>query len=345
MSEQNGQMMRVPQAGEVTRQDFGGNQLTRVAETATAALAAQAKAAVEARFIVALQRPRDTMQARQRLLDDCKRPAFADKAIYRKPIGQGVEGPSIRLAEAAARAMTNINTDVFAIYDDADKRIVRISAVDLEANLTYTKDVTVHKVVERSQVKEGQKVLGQRINSKGKPVFLVSATDDEILDRESALASKAMRTCLLRLIPGDILEEAQELCRQTMRNASAKDPAAAKKAMCDAFASIGVSVAQLADYLGHGVDNTTPDEIAHMRMIFTTIRDGESTWADEMESRKKGGDEAKPAEETAQPAASAPQPQASGEKPKNLTDVAAKAKAKRDGEQSREPGSDDDKIK
>ena len=45
--------------GTVTRNDFAGQQLTQVAETAVIGLAAQARAIVEARFIVAIQRPRD----------------------------------------------------------------------------------------------------------------------------------------------------------------------------------------------------------------------------------------------------------------------------------------------
>ena len=74
---------------------------TPVVETTAGALAAQAKAAVEARYIMAMQRPRDWDQVRLSLLKECDRTNFAEVAIYRKPVGQGIEGPSIRFAEAA----------------------------------------------------------------------------------------------------------------------------------------------------------------------------------------------------------------------------------------------------
>ena len=352
----NGQMMTVPRSGEVSRQSFGSSEMERRGETASSAMAAQARAAIEARYVIALQRPRDLMVARSKLLDDCRRPFFAEKAIYRKPIGDGIEGPSIRLAEAAARAMGNVFTDVFAIYDDTQKRIVRVVASDLEANLTYTKDVTIHKTVERSKLRDGQNAIGQRINSKGRPVFIVEATDDEILDRENALASKAMRTCLLRLVPGDILEEAMEQARATMRNASAKDPAAAKKAMCDAFGQIGVSVAQLSEYLGHSVETVSPDEIVHMRSLYAAIKDGETKWTEAMENRGSQAD-AEPAKKE-EPTTKMEQPSTTEAAPpaaqQGLSGLAAKSKAKRgmtiempDGstvKPEREPGTDDDSI-
>lgn len=331
--ETNGQVMVVPKSGEVARQSFGATEMERRGETASSAMAAQARAAIEARYVIAMQRPRDLMVARAKLLEDCRRPFFAEKAIYNKPIGDGVEGPSIRLAEAAARAMGNVFTDVFAIYDDASKRIVRVVASDLEANLTFTKDVTIHKTVERRNLRDGQVALGQRINSRGKPVFIVEATDDEILDRENALASKAMRTCLLRLVPGDILEEAMEQARATMRNATAKDPSAAKKAMCDAFGQIGVSVAQIAEYLGHQVEETTPDEIVQMRSLYAAIKDGETKWSEAMENRgnrreaaAEGKKEEPPATET-KPADTKPAEPPKGQQ--GLANLAAAAKEKR----------------
>jgi len=320
------EMVRVPNAGEIARQEFGASGLEHRAETASTALAEQAKAAVQARYVMALQRPRDLFQVREKLLADCKRPLFAEKAIYNKPIGKGVEGPSIRMAEAASRAMTNVFTDVFAIYDDSSKRIVRVCASDLEANVTYTKDVTVNKTIERRAQLEGRKILSQRINSKGDTTYTFEATDDEILDRENALASKAMRTCLLRLVPGDILEEAIAACYATMENKDAADPAAARKGMCDAFADMGVPVAALVEYLGHTIELTTAAEMKTLRGLFNALKDGETTWAQAIEA--KGN---KPAEKTPAPEVK------TGAKPQTLGDAAAASKAKREGKP--EPGS------
>nr|NIU03565.1 hypothetical protein [Gammaproteobacteria bacterium]NIV50929.1 hypothetical protein [Gammaproteobacteria bacterium]NIX84839.1 hypothetical protein [Gammaproteobacteria bacterium] len=101
------------------------------AETASTAVAAQAAASVQARYVMALQRPRNIDQVRVDLLKECKRPGFARVAMYHKPIGKGVTGPSIRFAEAAMRCMGNLMPEVATLYDDHDKRILRVSVTDL----------------------------------------------------------------------------------------------------------------------------------------------------------------------------------------------------------------------
>src|SRR5882672_918375 len=112
-------------------------------ETSADVLAAQAKATIEARYLVAMKKPRDLDTVRERLLKECKRPGFAKVARYNKPIGKGVQGPSIRFAEAAIRCMTNISVDSAAIYDDPEKRIIRVTVVDFESNVPWSQDITV----------------------------------------------------------------------------------------------------------------------------------------------------------------------------------------------------------
>ena len=121
------------------RQDFGGTSSTLAAqETASAYVAAQAKAVVEARYVMALRRPRQWDQVRQDLLKECKRPSFANNksAYYRKPIGDGVEGLGIRFVEVALRCMTNVLVETTMIFEDESKEIHRVSVTDLESNLT-----------------------------------------------------------------------------------------------------------------------------------------------------------------------------------------------------------------
>src|ERR1051325_11866299 len=87
-----------------------------IAETASRAVAAREEAAVKARYIMALERPRDLDLVRQRLLKECERPGFAQVAIYAKPVGEKkVRGLSIRFAEAAIRNFTNVLTEVNVI--------------------------------------------------------------------------------------------------------------------------------------------------------------------------------------------------------------------------------------
>jgi len=248
-------------------------------ETASAAAAVQAKTQVEARYMVAVHRPRSVMQFRSKLLDACKRPRFAQTARYAKPVGkEKVVGWSVRFAEECARCLGNLLVESAVIYDDPAIRIVRVMVTDLEANLTYPTDVTVAKTVERRFLKKGQAAIRTRINSFGEPVHIVDATDDDILNKQNALVSKAIRTGVLRVVPGDILEEAEELVLQTVHKEDAQDPAFKAKQIADAFYAHGVMPDRIEKVLGHPLAQVSPAEVNMMRTWITAIKDGDTTW-------------------------------------------------------------------
>lgn len=253
-------------------------------ETASTAVAAQAKALVEARYTVAFRRPRDFDQVRQNLLKECKRPSFAAVARYRKPIGKGVEGASIRFAEAAIRCMSNITVETMTVYDDREKRIVRVAVTDLESNVPYSIDVTIEKTVERRKVKEGDVVIRSRQNSYGETVHLIEATEDDILNKQNALISKAIRTQGMRHVPGDLVDECMTVIKETLKKADAVDPDAAKRRLFDAFAEIGITAEAIKRYLGHDAATLTPKELDELRGLYAAVRDGETTWKEIMDS-------------------------------------------------------------
>lgn len=258
-------------------------------DTAATAVAAQAKALVEARYIMALRRPRDMDVVRERMLKECMRPSFAAVARYVKPIGQDrnkwPSGPSIRFAEAAVRNMTNITVETMTVYDDREKRIVRVTVTDLEANVPYSQDITIAKTVERRKKKDGDTVISTRSNSYGDTVYILEATDDDIINKQQALISKSIRTLGLRLIPGDIVDECMDQIMVTQANSDAQDPDSAKRKLFDAFGTLGVRAEQLKEYLGHDASTLAPKEIADLRALYAAIRDGESSWREVMDQR------------------------------------------------------------
>jgi hypothetical protein len=196
---------------------------------------AMVRAAVEARYALAIRQPRDLDAVRLRLLKDCKRPRFAEVARYAKPQGKKqdpktgqwvdnvIEGPSIRFVEAALRSLTNVYPETSVIYDDPRKRLMRVSVTDLEANVTYSHEVSVTKTVERSNA-EGREIISVRQNKKGKPVYTVEATDDEVLVRQNSLVSKTLRVLGLRILPGDLVDEAMDVVQQTQTSQDKADP-------------------------------------------------------------------------------------------------------------------------
>lgn len=282
--------------GELSRRDgFGESEVTHRAETSITAAAEQSRAMVQARYVMALQRPRDIEDVRVRLLKECRRPGFAAVARYSKPLGgKAVTGPSIRFAEAAVRLMGNVDVATPTLYDDDEKRIVRVCVSDLETNTTFSMDVPIEKVVERRD-NRGREVLSARQNTSGQMTYLVKATEDELLVKQAALVSKAIRTCALRIVPGDIVEECMDQVVATQRAGDQADPDAALRKVVDAFAAINVGPAELRRYLGHDVATISPGELTDLRAVYAAIKDGETTWHATIEARGGETAEEKPA--------------------------------------------------
>lgn len=265
------------------------------AETASVAVAAREKAAVEARYLVAMHRPRNPDQARTRLMLRCDVPRFADLAEYEKPVGQGkkARGGSIRLMEEIARQWGNIDVQTTVVFDDDERRIIRVTATDLESNYPASLDVILEKTVERKSPRAGEEIMGQRTNSKNETVFRIRADEDAFLVKQGANVAKARREMIRAIVPGDLVDEALERCQATRRSEVKKDPTAARKRIADSFYQLGVMPNQLCDYLGIGsLEAVTEAQLEVLRAIYTAIKDGETNWkeveaesADEKQSR------------------------------------------------------------
>jgi len=258
-------------------------------EITASASAAAAKAMIESRYYMAIKNPRSWDDVRQDILKECKRPAFANNksAFYKKPIGKGVEGLGIRFVEVALRCMKNVLVEIPMVHEDDMKEVFRVTVTDLESNITYPMDVKVSKTVERSKPSDDGSYLSVRKNSYGKEVYTVPANDDDLLNKRLALISKAIRTLGLRIIPGDIQDEAEETILRIRKDTAAKDPDGERKKICDAFAGIGVRPSELSRYLGHDIGSSSPAEIVDLRGLYGAIKDGEATWKSAMENKMK----------------------------------------------------------
>lgn len=304
-------------------------------EIAASAIAAQARATVMARYEMAIRNPRDWDRVRQDLMKECRRPSFANNksAFYKKPIGDGVEGLGIRFVEVALRCMRNVLIETQLVFEDDMKEVIRVTVTDIESNNTWPGDVKVSKTVERSRAAEGA-YLSVRKNSYGKDVFTILATDDDLLNKRAALVSKMVRTLGLRLIPGDMQDEAEKIIKDVRKDEAARDPDAARKAMVDAFEEIGVSVDMIVKYLGHPLSETSPAEIVDLRGYYAAIKDDETTWHAIMEAR---GERKPPATDGKQPADKKPEPPAEAKKEDGAGGAPAGATSTADLRKGREP--------
>ena len=251
-------------------------------ELATASVAEMARAQVEARYTMALHRPRDVEAARSRMLTDAKRLSFAMAAEYEIPrAGKKIRGASVRFVEAAMRSFGNMATNSAVVYDDADRRVIRVTVCDLETNTVQEADVVVNKTMERQRLSSGQEALSERENSYGKTVYTVRAEEPaDVAMLTNNAVSKMVRTLGLRLLPSDVVEDVLAVCRQTVAGSSTESPKEAARKMIDAFSGIGVKPEMLAEYIGQAIDTISPAQHAQLRHIYAAIRDGETTWAD-----------------------------------------------------------------
>lgn len=304
------------------------------ADPAAVAAAEQVKARIQAQFLMADARPRNYLNSRSRIMQACQRPAFAAKVEYSKPVGNSsISGPSIRFAELALREWGNIDYQNTVVYDDDHCRRINIVITDLETNTTFSSSVVVIKEIERKSSK-GREVISERKNSYGETVYLVKATDDEVMTRQQALISKALRNEGLRLIPQEIIEEAIVTARNTLKANIKQNPEAARNKMADAFTALGIMPSELEKYLGHPLSQCNADEIANLQAVYTAVKSGDAKWADyisddeeakeralskaeELKEKLRRRKEAAQKQTQTKASAEKPKPQASAAQPSN----------------------------
>ncbi len=225
-------------------------------------------AEIQASIIVAKKFPRNEDEAYRRLIRACNRPTFADEARYEYPRGkEKVTGPSVKLAREAARLWGNIEYGIELLEDGEDYVVIRAWAWDKETNARVFADDNFRKAVLRKSdggsywkdVRDDERELRELVNRRG---------------------AICVRNCILQLIPADFVEDAMTQVFKTLSDKATKDPDAERKAVVLGFSQINISVGDLEKYLGHPVAQASPAEIAGLRAIFVSIRDGNSKWTD-----------------------------------------------------------------
>lgn len=244
------------------------------------ALAQRAEAEIQARYIVAMKRPRNMGLVRQRLLHECERDSFCESAWYN--IKNRGEGFTIGFAQAAKRLLGNLDVRETIVFDDEEQLITEVTVTDIENNNTETSSVIVKKTVERKKLGNGEIAISSRVNSYGEVVYTRAATDEEFTPKKNAAVSKAKRNLIIACVPRDFLDECEHKVKEGLqriaRNEAKRDPDEQKRRITDGFATLNVSVDKLEAYLGHEIDSASPAELQELRDIFASIRNGETTF-------------------------------------------------------------------
>jgi hypothetical protein len=212
---------------------------------------------VQGAIVIARKFPRDQKEARERILQECRRPALADAAIYAYPRGgQTVSGPSIRMAEAIGQNWGNFQFGVRELSQGNGMSTAQAYAWDVERNVRAEK---TFQVPHTRYVKE-----------KGN----VRLTDPrDIYEIVANQGARRVRACILSLIPGDLVDAALAECEKTQNDHG--DVTADKiKEMVVAFSAVGVNRQVLEAYLKHRAEESTRAEVKALSRILLSIRDG-----------------------------------------------------------------------
>lgn len=249
-------------------------QNNQIAPAMTMALQTREAQQVQVAMLTAKRWPRDELKAIDRIKNACSRPALAAVSQYQFARGgTNIDGPSIRLAEAMAQNWGNIESGWRELDRHKDETGCGISTIeayawDMESNYRVPRTFSVRHWRDTKQ--GGYAIKDER----------------DIYELCANQAARRVRSCILAVIPGDVVEVAQEQCNETLSATADTSPAAQKKIIA-AFAEQGVTKPQIEDKIQRRLDAITPAQVVTLRKILASIKDGMSVANDWFDETKK----------------------------------------------------------
>lgn len=260
-----------------------GNELVSTQhgpEQGLAVKGSEAVAEVQAAAVLAMQNPRDELEAWERVAQSCKRPGFADGAEYSYTRGDShVSGPSVKLAREMARCWRNIRYGIRVLDMTREEVQVEGWAWDLETNARVSSEARFARRVQRRRGEETVWVEADERNLR------------ELVNKHGAIA---VRNAILQLLPPDMVDAALKLARKTMAGAVDEKLEQNREEVLGkvmaAWQSYDVTTPMLEKYLGKLVGDWTGEDVAKLRAAYESVRDGNSDPAEyfDMSGERKG---------------------------------------------------------
>lgn len=234
------------------------------------AVAAAAMQEVRSGMEMARAYPRNEDECRSKVIRQCQRKSLAAVAEYDFKHGRRIRGPSIQLLEQVARCWGNLYYGHRVLIDTDTDRTIDCYAYDLETGTRSSQQVNFKK-------------MHLRKDDDGKSRWVPVYDERELRWLTNAHASVAIRNCLERVMPQDLVEDAAEECRQTKLKDAKKDPDAFLKGVIDGFAKLAppVSAQELTNYLGHPIVDlkNNSEALVKMRGLWQALKEFETTWS------------------------------------------------------------------
>jgi hypothetical protein len=310
MADQEQALVRSQAGGDVTSTAYGDVTHRSAVDVAAATQVAHAQAVVQARYVMAIQRPRNEDDFRSKLMKAVKDPEFAALCEYARPVGkekndQGkwvekiAKGPTIHLLRTALRLFGNNSSEPAVITETPDLRIGAVTISDYETNFHVVRTFTIEKRIEKRGYQNrqtrtvepppGREILGTRINSDGEEVYIVRMNLDELRKEELRQTALAKRAAAEEFLPRHIIRAALLEAVKITQYADAKDPQGAKNKLIDAFVELRIMAADIEQYLGHTLERLSSDELSDLRGVWTRISNEEASWEECLRERNPSG--------------------------------------------------------
>jgi len=223
----------------------------------TAVEQSRAVAEVQAAIYVARQFPREVGRSRNGMQSACGSMALAGKAFYRFPrAGGAVEGSTIHLAKTLAQTWGNIQYGVSEMRrDDAYRQSeMQAWAWDVEANTRHVLTFIVPHA----------KFANKKV------VPLEDLRD--IYENNANNGARRLREAIFAVIPDWFIEEAEELCRETLNKGDGKPLQDRIEGAIAVFKSLGVNEDRLEQKLGRKKSQWTGADIAQLLITHKSIQ-------------------------------------------------------------------------
>ena len=213
---------------------------------------------VQAAMVIAKRFPRDEVESYNRIMQSCKRKSLAESAMYEYPRGgTKVTGPSIRLAEAMAQNWGNLDFGITELENKNGESQVMAYAWDLETN---TRQVKIFSVPHVRSTKKGN----------------VPLTDPrDIYEMVANQGARRLRSCILGIIPSDVVEAAVDRCNKTLREGYEEPLVDRVRKMAEVFEKeFSVNISMIEKYLGCKSDAFSENDFVRLKKVYRTLRDG-----------------------------------------------------------------------
>ena len=249
----------------------GANPLpapTRVGQ-GTAVEQTRAAAEVLAAVQVAQQCPRNMQIARATMQDSCKQAGLAERAFYRFPRGgQTVTGPTVHLARELARCFGNLQYGMAELRrdDNYGQSEMLAFAWDVQTNTRNSNTFVVPHLRDRKK-------------ENGGPERLTDVRD--IYENNANNGARRVRQAIYAILPPFFTEEAEKICRETLKNGGGKPLAHRITDAIQRFKGLGVSVGQIEQKLDQPADRWDEYDVVQLGVIFRSIERHEVRIEDE----------------------------------------------------------------